>query len=564
MDVDTETIVTLLTGYLHFVLLVSLLITIPISWGLLKLYRRAVIRTMEKQSGQPDIAQPPPLAESPGSPPETRLTVRILEPSQISERTPLSPYQNILLKAPNKAVLIYLFAGIGYAAVMTWGTLTSGQIPAAPARVGIIMMIYAWPVTLAAQYISGTTSRRWGRPMILYWVLYITLALLAKAINPNAILVDIFRLWGMFNIPTTLVWWIVLNRRLGAISPLVLIISFLAVTGSLVMVELFSSNMFVQNFIYTILIPLNLGGQGLFFANLVIGFLVFCVLGWLVLSWIRWQYQNQKISEQIIILDALWLFFSVYEGVSLVFEGLVWALTPFLAFLVYKVILEIGFRWLSQKIRIPHPPCLLLLRVFSLGRRSEQLFDAISTHWRYLGNIHLIAGPDLATTTIEPHEFMDYVGGKLSHNFIDSAEKLETTLADCKKHPDHDSRFRVQEFFCYGDTWKVVLARLAETCDAVLMDLRGFSPQNAGCIFEINALIHHLPLDQVVFSVDETTNLEFLNTTIESAWENLASDSPNRAITNPSLSLFKYQSRQNISLERLLETLGEAASLAAH
>jgi hypothetical protein len=158
---------------------------------------------------------------------------------------------------------------------------------------------------------------------------------------------------------------------------------------------------------------------------------------------------------------------------------------------------------------------------------------------------------------------MDYVSGKLTHNFIDSVEKLETTLADCKKLPDRDSRYRVQEFFCYGDTWKVVLSRLAETCDAVLMDLRGFTPQNAGCIFEINSLIHHLPLDQVVFSIDETTNLEFLNTTIESAWKNLVPDSPNRATTNPSLRLFKYRSRQNLSLERLLETLGEAASLAA-
>jgi hypothetical protein len=96
----------------------------------------------------------------------------------------------------------------------------------------------------------------------------------------------------------------------------------------------------------------------------------------------------------------------IMDGASIVIQGLVWILIPFIAFLVYKILTTIGFRWLVRQNESPNSPSLLLLRVFSLGKRSEQLFDAVSTHWRYLGKIHLIAGPDLATTTIEPHEFM--------------------------------------------------------------------------------------------------------------------------------------------------------------
>ena len=265
------------------------------------------------------------------------------------------------------------------------------------------------------------------------------------------------------------------------------------------------------------------------------------------------------ISDQIITLDALWLIFSITKGIELVFEGLVWALVPVVAFLIYKALSIIGFRWLSRQHELPDTPCLLLLRVFSLGRRSEQLFDAVSTHWRYLGKIRLIAGPDLATTTIEPHEFLDYVSGNLGQNFIDREEKLETALANSKDHPDRDGRYRVEEFFCYGDTWQMVLTHLQHTCNVVLMDLRGFSLQNAGCIFEINTLIDHLPLDQVIFTIDETTDRDFLQTTIQSAWQQIANDSPNRNLQDPILTLFEYQSGKNLPLDRLLEALCEAA-----
>jgi hypothetical protein len=377
--------------------------------------------------------------------------------------------------------------------------------------------------------------------------------------NPKSSFLQLIALWVLTNLSITLVWWIVLNRRLRAVSPLVLIFLLLAVTGSLFMLELLLYNEFILGLSIMIFEPFGVGLTGFTLINVFVGLILFCIIGWLVLRWIRWQYDHQHFSDQIITLDALWILFTIIAGISIIFQGLVWIIVLPVAFLIYKIITILGFQWLIRQNKISNSPCLLLLRVFSLGRRSEQLFDAISAHWRYLGKIYMIAGPDLATTTIEPHEFMDYVSRNLGQNFIESKEKLETAIETRHLHIDRDGRYRVEEFFCYGDTWKMVLSRLANSCDVVLMDLRGFSPQNAGCIFEINTLIHQLPLDRVIFTTDVTTDHTFLESTIKSAWAELPDDSPNRNATDPKLTLFKYEKSENIVQDRLLESLCEAA-----
>ena len=558
MGTGVERITMLLTGELPFIVYTALLLTIPVSWILLRLYRRAVIRTMEKQSNQMAIPQPTERA-TPASPPEKGLAIKVLDPSQMPKHISRTTCQNMLLQTPTKAAFVYLVAGLGYAIFMCWGILTSDGTPFTPIRVGITVMVYGWPIVLAVQYVTGTTRQRWLKPIFVYWGIYYALAILASVNNPNAGFLDMIALWVLINLRPTLAWWIVLNRHLRAVSPLVLIFLLLAVTGSLFMLELLFYNEFVFGLTVMLAVSLGVGSRGFIAINILVGLILFGIIGWFILKWIRWQYDNKKLSDQIITVDALWLLFMVINGAPIVFQGMVWILIPLMAFLIHKILTVVGFRWLIRQNQAPDHPCLLLLRVFALGRRSEKLFDAISVHWRYLGKIHMIAGPDLATTTIEPHEFMDYVSRNLGHNFIDSVEKLETAIAASQTHPDRDGRYRVEEFFCYGDTWKMVLARIANTCDTVLMDLRGFSPQNAGCIFEIHTLIHQLPLDRVIFTTDATTDHPFLENTIKSAWKALPDDSPNRDAITPKLMLFKYEKGDDITHVQLLESLCEAA-----
>ena len=557
MDIGSERIVTLLTGELQLIVYSALLLTIPISWIVLKLYRRAVIRTMEKHANQSEITLP--IEPTPHTPPETEIKINILDPSNSTDHSSFSSYQEILLQAPANAALVYLVAALGYAAVMTFGTLISGQISTTPITILITLMLYVWPVVLAVQFIAGTTLRRWLKPLLIYLCIYLLLSLLAIILNPDANFIELVALWGLINLPTSLFWWIVLNRRLRAVSPMVLVFMVLALTGSLILFEILLNNKLVQGLSTAFLKPLGFNMRGIMVANVLIGLLAFGVIGWFVLRWIRWQYQRQMISDQIITLDSLWLIFSITKGVELVFDGLIWVFVPLLAFLVYKVLTVLGFRWLSRQNWVPDNHCLLLLRVFSLGHRSEQLFRAVSTHWRYLGKIRLIAGPDLATTTIEPHEFLDYVSRNLGHNFIDRDERLEKSIANSIDTPDRDGRYRVEEFFCYGDTWQKVLVRLQQTCDVVLMDLRGFSLENAGCIFEINTLIDHLPLDHVLFTIDNTTDRNFLQNTIQTAWQNCSNNSPNRKSLEPTLTLFDFHGQKNLPLDRLLKALCQAA-----
>lgn len=100
----------------------------------------------------------------------------------------------------------------------------------------------------------------------------------------------------------------------------------------------------------------------------------------------------------------------------------------------------------------------------------------------------MIAGPDLVTT-VEPHEFLDFVRGRIGRQFVSNAADVEQRLSALVKMPDPDGRYRISEFFCHNDTRQMTMERLAASRDVVLMDLRGFSPRNQGCIYELGRLL---------------------------------------------------------------------------
>ena len=48
-----------------------------------------------------------------------------------------------------------------------------------------------------------------------------------------------------------------------------------------------------------------------------------------------------------------------------------------------------------------------------LGDSMARMFRALSLRWLRAGSIDMIAGPDLVSSALEPHEFLDFVGGRL-------------------------------------------------------------------------------------------------------------------------------------------------------
>jgi hypothetical protein len=215
----------------------------------------------------------------------------------------------------------------------------------------------------------------------------------------------------------------------------------------------------------------------------------------------------------------------------------------------------VGFRWLGLQQTKGRTPELLLLRVFSLGARSQKLFDAFSKRWLRAGSINLIAGPDLATAIVEPHEFLAFVGGRLSRQFVQDEPDLQQRLTRLDTRPDPDGRHRVNEFFCYADTWQTTMRRLARRSDAVLMDLRNFSRSNQGCLYEIGALLEAVSLDRVVFIIDKTTDQDLLEASLQRLWAGLGAESSNRLLPNPEARLLVADRQSGLEIETLLRRL---------
>ena len=161
----------------------------------------------------------------------------------------------------------------------------------------------------------------------------------------------------------------------------------------------------------------------------------------------------------------------------------------------------------------------------------------IGRSWRHIGSIQLIAGPDLALANLEPHEFIDFVSGRLSRAFISDGTDLRERMDQAQGRPDPDGRFRVNEFFCHDDTWRATLQALARSSDAVLMDLRGFSRDRSGCIYELGQLLELVPLRHITLLVDRTTDHALLASTLHSSWLTIDATSPNLSDQSPTVQI---------------------------
>jgi len=197
-----------------------------------------------------------------------------------------------------------------------------------------------------------------------------------------------------------------------------------------------------------------------------------------------------------------------------------------------------------------------------LGRRhlarrsSERLFDALGKRWLRIGNIDMIAGPDLATTAVEPHEFLDFVGGRLSRQFVRDETDLARRFTARALGPDPDGRHRVNEFFCHDDSWRPTMLCLAQAANVVLMDLRGFTPQNHGCRYELQQLLDFVPLEHVVVLIDTDAPRDFIEGTLGTLWQASRADSPNRAAIPARVRLL--EDRGETTVARLIDALLEA------
>jgi hypothetical protein len=409
-----------------------------------------------------------------------------------------------------------------------------------PARFLWLTACYAWPMALALGLLKGISRTEWLAIAAAYFSVVIAIAMYVLVRNPELAAGQLLFFWVFTNGAETVLLLAFLNRRVRAVGPFVLTFMVLGVMGAFLFTNLAGSSDSFLHALVSIGDVVGLRATALFVLMHVIGFAAFAVLGWGLLRRIAHLYQAKRVSDQSLTLDALFLLFGVVQSITLAFEGWAWIFTGLAAFAAYKVVTRFGFALLlgKQSLEI-RAPMLLLLRVFLLGRRSERLFDVLSKRWLRVGSISMIAGPDLVTTSVEPHEFLDFVSGRLSRQFVQGEADLQRRISEIDTQPDPDGRYRVNEFFCRADSWQMTMQRLARASETVLMDLRSFARTNHGCLYELEQLLAGVPLDRVLFIVDESTDRSFLEQTLKELWERVPARSPNRSLASPNARLFE-------------------------
>ena len=240
-------------------------------------------------------------------------------------------------------------------------------------------------------------------------------------------------------------------------------------------------------------------------------------LAWRLLNVLAGAFANKRFSDIQLVVDCWWAVvaaevtatsLSTTHGVAGIAGGVA-------AFLAYRLAVAAVLRGDRPPQRAPR---LLLLRVFGYQARTESLFDRVAQTWRLQGPVQLIAGVDLAMRTADPGDVLALLDGRLAEAYVRTPQEVDERLARLDLRPDPDGRFRINEVYCHDNTWRTTLEALLDGTDRVLMDLRSFSAQNAGCRFELEQIVRRVPTDDIVFVCDKTTDLPLLHQILAAAW----------------------------------------------
>lgn len=530
------------TGMLPAATLAALVLGLAASLALLRLYRAAVLRGMRRSRA---AAAPPPEGEARAAP-SAQLSI-----ARPADARPAGDARRPAWRAAG----VYAWAGAAFATVMTAAWLASTADPyIPPIKLAVLFWTYAWPAVLAALLVAAAGARDRWLLVAVYFVPLTALFAVSIARNPELDWLELAQFWLSVDGVPTLLLAAFLARRVRAVGPLVFAFMLTAVIGSQLAVSFVGASESRLAAVATSLFALGLSGAQVFYGLMAAGFLAFAALGWLLLRALAARYRARRLSDESLTVDAVFLLFGMVHSIGLVFEHWSWIFSGLVAFAVFKAAARVGFAGLSRG-AARAPRTLLLLRVFALGRRAEGLFDALRRRWLRLGPIVMIAGPDLVESAIEPDEFLAFVSGGLPRAFVADEPDLEARIAALPRTPDPDGRYRVSEFFCQADTWQATMRRLVGLSDAVLMDLRGFSSANQGCLYEIRQLLGLIALERVVLVTDATTDTPFLEDSLQRLWRSLPPDSPNLRAGAPSLRVLSLHGRRARDIDALIALL---------
>lgn len=541
------------TAVAAFILICSALLTVPTAAFVLWLYSRSVRRGMTETTRRATVLSSLP-PQSPSIRAASRLTVQVFDPKDDTSSEAFRKAQYSL----RQAIAVYSIAGVGFALpfALAWSMQIDGNL-LAWRRMIELTGIYYWPTALAILLLAATSRTEGLKIQLMLFAGIAAFSLYELAISPKLTAGQVALLWVVTNgLPTVLIAALLL-RKLRAVGPIIFSFIVVVVTGMTLAPFIAFGNERGMSWAIKIGVAVGLGGTAIFYAVYVLGLLCCALPGWWLLRYMGHLYRRKRLSDQSVMLDALYFIFAVEQSIGLDPRGK-YVFTGAVSFLAYKALKWIGFRYLkSRRTDTDTAPVLLVLRVFSLGAKSERLFDSLTKWWRRAGSIVMIAGPDLIKSTIQPHEFLEFIGGKISRGFVSDGADLAKRVAAIDLMPDPDGRYRVNQFFCHPDSWQMTMRELARHSSVVLMDLRNFSPSNQGCVYELNQILKSVDLRRVVFVADSTTDRAFLEQTLQRLWGEgiFAEDSPNAKVADPKVRLFMGHVEDAGDLRRLIQRL---------
>lgn len=147
-----------------------------------------------------------------------------------------------------------------------------------------------------------------------------------------------------------------------------------------------------------------------------------------------------------------------------------------------------------------------MLRVFARQRKQLRLLDELQSRWRYVGPVHQIGGPDLATTNVDPQECALFLVGRLHDLFLPAAASPAQLSNRLLAGADREGRYSISEVFCFNSAWQPTVEQLMYISEAILLDLRGLTPKRQGTSYELRILARTGLLDRVVAIGDEHTD----------------------------------------------------------
>jgi hypothetical protein len=367
--------------------------------------------------------------------------------------------------------------------------------------------------------------------------------------------------WGLSAAPV-MIPFLTFNRFIrGTVGPLFINLALMMVLSTFVIMDLALytfPGVWVTSHIKRLL------SGSTYEVMMIISITLSAAIAWFGLLWIAHRYRRMQLSDQTFLFDALWLAVSFWVSVYLMGAKSQFAyLLGLLPFAFYKIAVNCGLNQIAARAALLPKARLLFLRAFGSSSRSEKLFDLLAARWLYAGNIQLISATDVARGRFEPDEFLDFISGGFADSYIGTRADLDRRLAGLQNRPDPDGRYRINEFFCRADTWQQTVAKLMTQSDLVAMDLRAFTSERKGCIFELGALIDEVPLHRAVLLIDQTTDEPLLRRTLGDLWRTMKSHSPNAHGGITRLRIIDLACGHPAAVRRVMQLGDEVMSAAA-